>query len=411
MTILTPSEMKIKTVEALKIGRFDKFICYLCLFDVLFFPYIRIFSASLSMLILPIWFLIHLHKIRITFEPQLFILFFYMAVSSILLSALFYPGYLGSNLVQFVILMYGFLYYFFFKFYFDQLIIPLKNILMAYLILMFLLAVIYIIEPSRYFEMRAFWTMSGQAIQINDSLVIHRFTGIFSDPNNAAVAYVGIYVYLFYNTHLTGLQSSILLLFVTIMVLSTMSSTGLILLILTIGLFVLRMIRSINPQKRMKVGSVLFVIIFGPALLVLLFYLSPLFFSTEVGETSLERLIQNSADSRISIWKNLLKKNSIFKYILQGTGGTILVDGVSYKPHNGHLHLIYNYGLIVYLIFLSIFFKVRKGVKFHYYLFLIPFFLGFTINVGIYEVRFINLLALLVAMYSSTYFQQNESMK
>jgi hypothetical protein len=82
-------------------------------------------------------------------------------------------------------------------------------------------------------------------------------------------------------------------------------------------------------------------------------------------------------------------------------GGTLIIDGVVFSPHNGHLHLIYSYGFIAYAIFIYIFFRKRVNTTWAAYFFLVPLFLIFTMNVGIYEPRFVMLLSLLLARYSS----------
>ena len=125
------------------------------------------------------------------------------------------------------------------------------------------------------------------------------------------------------------------------------------------------------------------------------------FFESNVTQIALERVSSSSADSRFVIWKTLLVNENPFKYLLIGTGGNVFVNGLPFKPHNGHFHLIYSYGWIVYGLFMFVYFRKRKNTTWKEYFFLIPFLLGFTVNVGIYEPRFLNILSLLVAYFAS----------
>lgn len=383
-------------------SKLDKLIFIICTIDILFFPYIRIASASLSMILLPIWYLFNLKKIRLSSEFRLFMIFICIVILSVSMSAVTFPNslYLKSNITNSTILLYGFLYYFFYKYYLELNInTQLKKLLVSYVLFGFTLATVYLVNPILYFQIRSFWTMSGNVIEVFDSLTIHRFTSTFSDPNNAAVVFVAVMTFLLLNMKTNLIQSTFIIGATGIIIFATMSSTGFVLFVLSILFYVSHLFYT-KKILRFKRTTLLY--------LSLMFLLSPLlfliiykFFGSEVAQMSLDRVTGNSADSRFRIWTELLERENIFKYLIYGMGGTVIVDGIAFKPHNGHLHLIYNYGMIVYAIYIYIYFRKRKGTTFQSYFFLIPFLLGFTMNVGIYEPRFVTILSLLLASYAS----------
>ncbi len=399
------------TKEHSIVNIFDKLIYYLCIIDILFLPYIRSLHASISMLLLPLWALYNLNKIKLNKEFKLFMLWFFFTMISILTSTINFSQYINSNIISFVIIFYGFLYYLFFSFYFKNTNTSLNNILILYITFGLILSIIYYMDASLYFRIRAIWTMSGNIIEVNSPLSIHRFTSTFSDPNNTAIAFIAVLNFLIYNSRINLIQATYVLLSVGFIIFSTMSSTGLILFCGTSVFLIIRLVRiiiyNLKNNCRVRIRTILFISILILALPILYFPITN-FLNSNVVQLALTRFSDNTITSRTNLWGNLLKYKNIFYFIFYGYGGTIVVNNSPYKPHNGHLHLIYNYGMIVYVIFVYIFFRVRKDRPLRNYIFLIPIFIGFTINVGIYEPRFMNLLALLVAYYANTSFENKE---
>lgn len=384
-----------------KINKIDKIIFFICTIDILFFPYIRIASASLSMILLPLWYIFNLRKIKVTKEFALFVVLSLIVIFSVMFSFLNFPGasFLNSNIVYSTILIYGFLYYFFYRFFFDNSDFPLTKILNTYTIFGFALATVYLISPSLYFFVRSFWTMSGNVIEVENGLSIHRFTSTFSDPNNAAVAFVAVLAFLLFNSKQSAFKNLLLIAMTGVIVSATMSSTGFILYGTTLAFLLLKGIFRKNPFvfRKSTVLYVILIILISP----LLFLVANSFFDSQTFQVAMDRVIGNSMDSRTDIWRTLLANENIFEHILIGTGGTVLVSGIPYSPHNGHLHLIYSYGMIAYVTFLIIFFRKRKKTSLASYFFILILLLGFTVNVGIYEIRFVTIMALLVASYGA----------
>jgi len=150
---------------------------------------------------LPIWYLFSLNQLKVS---NSFVFFYFSLIFiclSVGLSAINTPQYLQSNIISLVILIYGFLYYFFFDYYFKRSSVSLGKPLLVYVTFAAFLAIVYYVNPASYFNLRSIWTMSGKVIELRDSLMIHRFTGTLSDPNNAATVFVGLSAYLIFFAH------------------------------------------------------------------------------------------------------------------------------------------------------------------------------------------------------------------
>lgn len=383
------------------VSKMDKIIFIIVALDTLFFPYIRFLSVSLSMIILPLWFLFNARKVKITKEFGLFILLALLVTLSVIFSFVFFPegSFLNTNIRNSVILIYGFVFYFFYRFFFNNTRFSLTRILNTYVIFGFVLAVIYLINPATYFIVRSFWTLSGNVIQITDGLSIHRFTSTFNDPNTASIAFAAVLAFLLFNSEQSVGKNFLMTVMTGVIIAVTMSSTGFVLYGAILIVLVLQ--RVISEQfLRFKKSTIIYIIlllIISP----LIYYAIQSFISSPTVQIALDRVDDNTMQYRYDIWSTLLSSENIFKYILFGTGGTVLISGLEFAPHNGHLHMIYSYGMIAYLIFMIIFFRKRKGSTWTSYLFILIILAGFTINVAIYEIRFLGLIALLIGAYAS----------
>ncbi|UUX35241.1 hypothetical protein [Fundicoccus culcitae] len=279
----------------------------------------------------------------------------------------------------------------------------LRKFLIAYICFIFILATIYFFSPAAYFNIRSFWTLSDN-VTLTDSLLISRFTGTLSDPNNQATVINAVLIFLFVNYKEKNFISFILLLMSGFICVTTLSLTGILIYAITVIIYVISLSsKFINNFTNIKVN------IFA-LLLVIIIVIPSSFFSLEklinsnLFETFVYRFSINSADSRFSRWEIVLENKNFFAALFFGDGGTMIINGGSFRPHNGHFHLIFNYGFIAYLIFMWLFFRIRTNFRnIKYYLFMIPFFIGFTVNVGIIDFRFYTILALLTANYYPTF--------
>ena len=103
----------------------------------------------------------------------------------------------------------------------------------------------------------------------------------------------------------------------------------------------------------------------------------------------------SNENTRTEIWLKILTGENIFRRILLGKGAEIYINGISRATHSGHLYWIYAYGFVSYIIFIKIFFYLKK-VKLYYYIPIISFFLCFTMNTMIGEQKLLIIFVLIV---------------
>jgi len=362
---------------------------------------------SFSMLLIVVWYIFNFKKIRV--DKELYVAFglSLCAITSTIFAVLIFPEHVEvygesdvlvwrNNIVNLAILLYAVAVYFFYKHLMDTYRFNISYLLLFYLAFVFSLAVPYFFEPLLYFQLRSLWTLSGNVITFEEFSSIYRFSGILSDPNNAAVVFSAVVAYLIFNQKAKQIHAYGLFLVLLFLTICTMSSTGFILFALLAVFYVLHVLSSSSLDK---------VIIFSFfCLLALALYpiVSKLgFLESEVLATALERLSENSSESRFKIWKDLIFNERIVYHFFVGGGATLIIDGELVKPHNGNIYLIYAFGFWGYLFFLYIFFRRRYDLPLRFYYFIVLLFLGFSVNVGLYDFRFTMILALLVADYSS----------
>lgn len=382
----------------------------LVIVDILFLPYIKFLGISLSMIIIPLWFIFYARQIKVDTEMKLLLVFVFFSLLSLLKSFVFYFEFAFQNTVSLFMLIFGFLCYIYIKNNLNISVIKLRKYLYLYIVFVFILSIVYFISPAMYFNIRSFWSLSD-TVTVTDSLLISRFTGTLSDPNNLATVINSVTIFLIINMRERLIPSIILLIMSAFITISTLSTTGIILLGFTILVFLIQFFKNfLTKFKVVQIRiSIKTIVIFGVVTILILSIINSLefFTSSPLIENFIYRTSNNSADSRFSRWKVVLENKNLFFALLIGDGGTLIINENSFRPHNGHFHLIYNYGFVAYLIFMWIFFRIKVGLRnVKYYFFMIPFFIGFTVNVGIIDFRFYTVLVLLTASYYSIYNKQ-----
>jgi hypothetical protein len=387
----------------IKESQLDKLVFFVVVIDLMFLPYIRPLSSSLSMLILPFWFLFRLKILDNDIELKLCAVGIFLIIASFLYSAIFFSsgfrlrdgsiGYPVNMLPNLVVVAYMVLYFLFFKSVILRYSLSVDRYFFYYLIFVSILSLLFFSDPAKYFEIRSFWTMYGNVIEVSDFSSSYRFTSTLSDPNNlSALICAATSFLIFYKEY--GFKKKILLLTLTfVIVVASMSTTGLLLFFLVLLLFSIGQLFGARSTK-----LIIFFKIASVALFLLFFILLAVYvLNTEVGSIAYDRASNNSMDSRIQIWKNSFDVNDLARSFFLGDGGIPVIEGRAINPHSGHLYLIYSYGFIFYFIFVFLFFLSPLRILSPRKIFLIPLFVVFSLNVGIYELRFAGIMALMVA--------------
>jgi hypothetical protein len=122
--------------------------------------------------------------------------------------------------------------------------------------------------------------------------------------------------------------------------------------------------------------------------------------NSEIAENSIDRL-ENKTETeepRFKIWERLFEDKNIIFHSFVGEGSNIFVKNRPFSPHNGHLMFIFGYGCICWVLYLKLIFWKLKSQFFLDYIYIIPFLICFTINIGIGELKYSALMYLMVVL-------------
>lgn len=268
-------------------------------------------------------------------------------------------------------------------------------VLQAYIAFSFILALVFFVEPNLYFSLRERWTFNTEEVYYSTLTVLVRYTGILSDPNNMAASTSAIAAMLVFLEPHRILRNVGVLAMTAVILVATMSVTGLICFVVLTGSFIFlsRFTEkfSHNVVMRIVAVAVLGIAAFG----VYLFIKDQL-----VLQLALERVSQSDPESRLSRWLIVFDYDKIVDSVILGDGGSIFWEGRDYRPHNGHLYLIFAFGISAYVAFVWVFFRYRRNLGFTNFVFSVIMFICFTVNVGIYEHRFSGIWVILAALYA-----------
>jgi hypothetical protein len=389
------------------------FIFIFVVFDVLFFPYIRALGLSISMILVPIYLFFNCNKIKIDLNVMLAFLLIILAIISYTFGSYYYADgiYIDSKkvsamegmLTNTVIIIYMFIYFIFFNLFFSRYKFNISNVLFLYILFCFSLSLVYVLNPHYFFYIRSFWTMSGNVIEFDEFNLMYRYTSTFSDPNNFSVIINAVLAFIFMDQKLGMSKKFLATIMVIVCLVSAMSSTGALLFLIVIVIVILKYV-FLDP---VSFSSLVIRAMLSLVCLVSLTFFLYFMTGTEVGAVATDRVGSNSIGSRLDIWFDIFSFEKLWSSILIGDGGLVVIsENIVRRPHNGHLHLIFSYGMLFYFMFMYLFFSKRKHVSLFKHLFMIPIFVGFTVNVGVYELRFVGMVALLTASLNAFQFRR-----
>lgn len=392
----------------------EKRLFYFCIIDMLFLPYIRFLSIKASMIIVAIWYINGGFKKAFTKKSfNRFLIFMLLSFTSVLLGIILnyqmhgFKYILISNSTILLITWFSYLYLYYYRYNFRRYEIKLEKILILYLLFAFMSAVLFLKEPQLFYNIRRFWTLGNEEITFLGSAYT-RFMHIASEPNNFSAMIIAIVAYLKYVEEISGMKMFYIYIISFVIVVITMSTTGILMFVL---LAIFGLLNLHKPVKKIKINRILLILMsFFILIFVSIFFDNPLmsFLKSDAFSTAQFRYNSylekgNYSGSRVSIWTNLISSINILWYIIIGRGTNIISNGISYRPHNGHLLLIYGYGMIAYFIFMFDFFIPRKNImKKKYIAVTLPFLIIFTMNTMLGDLRCVFLFVLLLARVTSS---------
>ena len=368
----------------------DILLPILCIIDLLMLPYLRFLSCSLSMLLVLFWYFTHLKKIPAK-TGLLFIVF--SVIFSLLIGFLCYNSLAGIStaviLVFFVFLLY------FFDMFFEQKRMRdiLSKIFLIYITVVFLFAIIYILRPQLFFDLRSFWSMGNTKI-VFSSRRINRFTFIYSDPNNAGCALTGIYAYVLFCEKNKFWKSLYYITALGVSVAMTMSVQAILAFAVVTVVFLFVSDKDFAPAKK----ALLYLLCAAAIVAVVLG--SFLLRDGNVVSSLMHRLTHSnfgSAGGRMDYWTATIENALSWYNVVIGKGAVIDASGQTYLPHSGILYMTVSFGLLSCLAFLGVVFLLPKEARLRYYVILLPFLMIILLNTGIIDYRFMGTLAIVVA--------------
>lgn len=364
--------------------------------DILFLPYFLPLPAPSAVLIVPFWLFALLGNI----EGRTLILGA-IGIAMTLVSYILGLYYVVPNselyldrLVSTGVILFMFATYMLSEAAAKGKIAIIERILAAYLIFSTAFSLVFFASPNLYFLLREQWTFNQEDMFVSNLTILVRYTGILSDPNNMAVSIVAIAATLIFHRPTKLLQNFSIFAMASLIVIATMSVTGMICLAFLAGSYLV--ITRFTGQLGF---DVLVRIIALAGLLVSAGIVYLLIKDQLIFQLSLERFAANDVDSRLSRWLIVFDGNKIGESIWFGDGGSIFWMGRDYRPHNGHLYVLFAFGILPYLCFAFLFFRFSKAGSLAQYVPIAILIIGFTINVGVYEHRFAGIWVVLMTFY------------
>lgn len=381
-----------------------KLLFYIVAIDALFLPYIRILHASLSMIILAVWYVAKIRNINCDKQFNAVICFIFIGIFSIICGGILSPDNVKITFINFITLLFCMLYYYFFLFYLRRKNINLEKIFFSFMIFSSVMALIYRVKPQFYFILRSYWSMSGTTITF-ESAFWNRYTFIVSDPNSIGPILCSMMLFILAvipDENRFKKIFSILLTGITVLV--TISTTAVLIYLGSIFLYVITKKWYKWNRKISKFGMI---VLFSVVLLGLIgggrYIQDTNLFQVNTLELLWVRVGNNIKDGTLSgrteIWKHIIDSFNWLEYMIIGRGAPVDSYGTIIRPHNGYFYMILSYGAIGCISFLYIFFRKPNRSLWKQYIPLIPMLLLFSVNTLVLDYRAMLALSLLSAFY------------
>lgn len=395
-------------------NKFDRFVFWACIIDTMFLPSVWFVAIPYTMPLVFYWaYRRHRYLNRLT-EYRRFRTMLILMIFSTFLGLSVQAEFLYNNIVYLVLFTTMFLIYFMFTYYINRYNFSVKKPVFWFIIFIVFLAVLFNIDKSLYQSFKIFWNPRSNA-SINvasfDDFKGYRYSFIYWDPNNLAYLMNALILYIFLNENTNSFVKVVAVLSLLFVLISCMSNGGFITLYITIALIIIFKVRDFLRGSLNFRLTPISILIFVFSITLIAFSIPKVsdFKKSDVAIESYERMEKNSADPRIKIWKELIDNINFIDYLAIGKGGTTIVNGKSFAPHNGHFFWILGYGFISYYIFMYIIFRKRKITPIKNYVWIIPLLFGFTVNVLLGEIKLMGVFFLLLACSTSPLYLHNNN--
>ncbi|WP_276880745.1 hypothetical protein [Anaerococcus tetradius] len=378
-------------------NKLENFLFWGITIDIFFLPYLSSISISISVILVILWMIIRVKNLKVYKEEALFV---FMAIL-MLFGTLINPLYSGrakfetsfitaiKRYIQFV-LCFG--VYFFYKDYFKNNNVDIERILILFIFYIAFFALLYKIFPHIYANIKIKLNPAdNHTRRYLSNQVQYRFNYLWTDPNNISYMLSGIAGLLIFKD-INYFKKNVLLILICFTELCTASNGGIIMLLLVLSLQIIYKCLYLIKSK-ININKILFML-FLLVLLILIYRYTSLYIYiyNNYIRITLERAnyYSSSSGGRFEDLVNSFKYLEPFMLIL-GSGNE------GFASEIGHIYWIGMYGGISYLIFMYIMFRIEHYNNIKNYLWMIPFFVGFTMNIAIGEYKWMAIYLFLLA--------------
>lgn len=377
-------------------------ICFqIFLFDILFLPLFPLVSVSISLPLVFYWYFRRGKRTHFVKEYKyLPAVVSIMALSTIV--SIFYWGEVvqetsfATSVKRFLQYLTSFWYFLFFEFYFIKYNPDVKKYFFWLVVYIAFFALIYLILPEQFVHYKSIINPSDphtRRFLSGDLFGVYRYTFFWADANNVGYSISGIALFYIVEEKKKVLNKYVVTALTFFILACTMSIGGLGVGLTMFGCVFL-FTNSFNNGKKNLLPFIVFLI---AIVFVVTLYgeLISEFIDAGVG-SRLDKYSgeENSSGGRLQdAIHGLSLLNPMF--LLFGSG----LEG--FTSEIGHIYVIGLYGLPVYVYFMMLLFGKRKKISLKRYLPLIPFFVGFTMNIAIIDQKFLLILLLICAFHSA----------
>jgi hypothetical protein len=380
--------------------KFEYPLLILTLVDILFLPYMNFVASTYSQLFVFLWFIFKDKRVFQRKELRFYYWISFFIAISVIISLFTIPDnligeYIIENIKRGLNVGMGISYYFFFSYLLRSNKIKMENWMFAFLVYVVLWGVLYYLNLNTYIKLKMIFNSHDAILRVlSEESYKFRFSYVWTDPNNIGYALVGIVAFLILSRKTSNviLLFSIVSLFLILFI--CMSGGSVITAIIVIPFTLLVRLKNSNNVT----SSLMFILTIVISAYFIVRY-SDQITESEVGSTALDRFEDKTQteEPRFKIWEKAFKSKNILLYVYAGEGNSLFINGQPFKPHSGHIMFLFGYGLICYYMYMYLFFRKSKIQKWSNMLYIMPFLLCFTINIGIGELKYAAIMYMLIA--------------
>jgi len=382
-------------------SKFDKFCFWFTTIDLLFLPYFTVVSVSFSVPIIALWMVLNSKKLFYDKEASIYVLmagamFFSLIVGLVYNGNVRFETTYTTSVKRFLQYIICFGYYFFYKSYFRKKYVEISKIIFIFIMYMSVFALFFLLYPIKYAELKmAIHPVDNHTQRYLANLISYRFNYLWTDPNNIAYLVCGIFFWYIYRNECTFNKKLIIFLLTLLILFSTVSNGGIIIFSFMLFANILKWI--VNKHKFIiKIKSLYFVLFLSACIIAIFTFTQTAnkiyntFIIGIISRLSYYLNTNNLSGGRINDLNIAIKYlNPIF--IIVGSGK----EGFTYE--NGHLYWICMYGFISYIGFIWLMFRKTKTQLWRDYIWVIPFFVAYTMNIAIGEFKWMAIYLMLMA--------------